>query len=230
MCIGIMQPYFFPYIGYFQLINCVEKFVIYDDVNFIKGGWINRNNILLNGDKSFINVLMNGSSSFKKINEIKIDKNHNKSIFKIEQAYRNAPYFQDFFPILKEIILYDSDQLSIYLTNSITKISSYIGLNTEIYLSSNIEKDNSLIGQNKVIEICKKLKSKTYINSIGGQNLYNSNDFNNHNIKLFFLKTNDFNYKQYENNFVPNLSIIDVLMFNSIEKVKSFLNDFELIK
>jgi hypothetical protein len=224
-----MQPYFFPYIGYFQLLNSVDKFVIYDDVNFIKGGWINRNLILLNGDKSYINVLMNGSSSFKKINEIKIDKNRYKSIFKIEQAYKNAPYFHEFFPVLKEIILNDSDQLSIYLTNSIKKISNYLGINTEFYLSSNIEKDNNLKGQDKVIEICKKLNSSIYINSIGGKQLYSKNDFLNENIDLKYIKSNEIIYNQFNELFISNLSIIDVLMFNNKENIKVFLNDFELI-
>ena len=112
MRLGIMQPYFFPYIGYFQLINAVDKFVIYDDVNFIKGGWINRNRILLNDAAFMVNIPMIGASSFKRINEIYIGKNKEKILSTIQQAYKKAPYYNIIYPLMSEIITHDNDNLA----------------------------------------------------------------------------------------------------------------------
>ena len=229
MKIAIMQPYFFPYIGYFQLINCVDKFVIYDDVNFIKGGWINRNNILLNGEKSFLNIQMIGSSSYKKINEIKIHESKIKIINKIENAYSKAPFFSDILPLLNKIILYNSEELSSYLINSILLISEYLEINTEFLVSSEIEKDNNLKGQDKVIDICKRLNASVYVNAIGGMDLYCNDDFLKKNINLKFIDTKNIYYKQFNEKFTPNLSIVDVLMFNNKEKIIKLLNNYTII-
>ena len=222
MKIGIMQPYFFPYIGYWQLINAVDKYVIYDDVNYIKGGWINRNRILINDKPSFINLKMNGSSPNKLIKEIHVSNDNrwkNKLLKSIELSYRKAPFFEMSFPIIEEIINHDEVNLSLYLENLIKRIAEYLEMNTEFVLSSNIEKDNSLKGQDKVIEICKSLGAKEYYNAIGGVELYSAENFNSYGIELRFLRTEYIEYKQFKNDFSPYLSIIDVMMFNSKEEI-----------
>ena len=226
---GIMQPYFLPYIGYFQLINAVDKYVIYDDVNFIKGGWINRNRILLNGNAFMINVPMQGASSFKKINEINIGRNREKALLTIELAYRKAPYYNEVLPLITQIIQYDSDNLAFYIANSIIKISEYLKFKTEILLSSEINKNNELKAQEKVISICEILGTTEYYNAIGGIELYDKDEFASHNINLKFLKPELVSYKQFNNSFIPNLSIIDVMMFNSKEKVIELLYKFETV-
>lgn len=231
MKLGIMQPYFFPYIGYWQLINAVDKYVVYDDVNYIKGGWINRNNILLNGSKHLITLPLEDASSFKLINEISITKNavlKNKLIKTIKSAYLKAPYFETIMPILESLIL-DNSNIAMLNYNIILVIKNYLNLDTEILLSSQIKKDNNLKAQDKVIHIAHLLGAKEYINAIGGQELYSKEDFKQENIKLSFLKTNEIKYKQFKNEFVPNLSFIDVLMFNSPQEIKEMLNDFELL-
>ncbi len=231
MKLGIMQPYFFPYIGYWQLINAVDKYVVYDDVNYIKGGWINRNNILLNNSKHLITLPLEEASSFKLINEISITKNEvlkNKLIKTIKSAYLKAPYFETIMPILESLIL-DNSNIAMLNYNIILVIKNYLNLDTEILLSSQIKKDNNLKAQDKVIHIAHLLRANEYINAIGGQELYSKEDFKQENIKLSFLKTNEIKYKQFKNEFVPNLSIIDVLMFNSPEKIKEMLNNYELI-
>lgn len=228
MKIAIMQPYFFPYIGYWQLINSVDKFVIYDDVNYIKGGWINRNRILLGGSAHFINMYMNGASSNKRINEIDLDKNThmiNKNLKMLQSAYKDAPCFNNIFPILEKTISYvNVNNIAEYLENIIREISGYLEISTEIVISSNLKKNNNLKAQDKVIDICKILKADEYVNAVGGQNLYSREDFAREGIKLKFINTDLIVYKQYDNNFVKDLSIIDVLMFNSKEKVKMLLN------
>jgi len=232
MKIAIMQPYFFPYIGYWQLINAVDSFVIYDDVNYIKGGWINKNNILLDEASHPISLSLNQASSFKKINEINIlnDKIKKRKLLAcINSAYLRSPHYKEVFPLIKDIINFDNDNLALFLKNQIKTICDYLDIKTKILISSKIEKDNSLKAQDKVIEICKKSDATQYINAIGGMNLYSKNDFEKKGIKLNFIKSNNIKYKQFENEFVPWLSIIDVMMFNSPQEIREMLDDYELI-
>lgn len=229
--IAIMQPYFFPYIGYWQLISAVDIFVLYDDVNYIKKGWINRNNILLNKSKHLITIPLLNVSQNKHINECIIsddDKIINNIIKTINLAYRKAPYYNLVFPTLEKIIK-TKGSISDLVLKSVLWIKEYLNIDTEIILSSSIGKNNELKGQDKIIEIVKKLNGNHYINAIGGQELYDKEIFNNNEIKLNFIKMKEIKYKQFNNEFVPNLSFIDVLMFNSPEEIKRMLNDYELI-
>lgn len=229
--IAIMQPYFFPYIGYWQLINAVDIFVLYDDVNFIKKGWINRNNILLNKSKHLITIPLLNVSQNKHINECIIsddDKIINNIIKTINLAYRKAPYYNLVFPTLEKIIK-TKGSISDLVLKSVLWIKEYLNIDTEIILSSSIGKNNELKGQDKIIEIVKKINGNHYINAIGGQELYDKEIFNNNEIKLNFIKMKEIKYKQFNNEFVPNLSFIDVLMFNSPEEIKNMLGMYELV-
>ena len=229
--IAIMQPYFFPYIGYWQLINAVDIFVLYDDVNFIKKGWINRNNILLNKSKHLITIPLLNVSQNKHINECIIsddDKIINNIIKTMNLAYRKAPYYNLVFPTLEKIIK-TKGSISNLVLKSVLWIKEYLNIDTEIILSSSIGKNNELKGQDKIIEIVKKINGNHYINAIGGQELYDKEIFNNNEIKLNFIKMKEIKYKQFNNEFVPNLSFIDVLMFNSPEEIKNMLGMYELV-
>lgn len=233
MKLGIMQPYFFPYIGYWQLLNVVDKYVIYDDVNFIKGGWINRNRILIDGKAVYFNIQMSGASPYKLINQIQINNNEiniKKNIKTIYMAYHKAPYFSEVYPIIEEILKLQTDNLSKYVIESIKLITKFLNIETEILISSSIKKNNELKGEDKVIDICKLLKATKYYNAIGGKNLYSFDKFNKNGIELVFLKSNNICYRQFNNEFVPNLSIIDVMMFNSKEKIKTFLDEYTIIE
>jgi len=230
MKLGIMQPYFLPYIGYFQLINYVDKYVIYDDVQYIKGGWINRNKLLLNGKEFIFNLILSGASPNKMINEIFVAKNQDNLLRTIQSAYGRSPHFQNVFPLIEKIINFTDDNLGKYLGNSLMQIAKYLNFNTEFIFSSDInEKDDILKGKDKVLNICSILNTTEYINAIGGQQLYDKTEFENHNIKLSFLKTQPIDYVQFNNTFIPNLSILDVIMFNSVEEIRVMLNKFELI-
>ena len=232
MKLGIMQPYFFPYIGYWQLINEVDTYIIYDDVNFIKGGWINRNRILVNGKPMFYNVQMKEASPFKKINEVEVantDIIKRKMLTTLEMNYKKAPFFQQVYPMLKDIIEQDENNLAKYLEYSIRKICEYLDIKIKIVMSSSIQKNNELKGKEKVIHICKLMMATDYVNAIGGQELYDYESFEKNGLQLNFLKTNSIEYKQFKNDFISNLSIIDVLMFNSKEELNIILNDYELI-
>ena len=230
--VGIMQPYFFPYIGYWLLMNAVDVYVVYDDANFIKNGWINRNRILVNNVPSYYNLKLIGASSNKKINETLVNNDERiirKKIKTIEYSYKKAPFFYDVFPLIKSIINYSDIHLHKYLMNSFTHINKYLGINTKMIFSSDIQKNNNLKGQDKVIEICRLLNGDEYYNAIGGIDLYDKKTFDKNSLKLSFLKTDYIVYKQFNNDFVPNLSIIDVLMFNSKEKINFMLNQYSLL-
>lgn len=233
MKIGIMQPYLLPYIGYFQLINSVDKFVLYDDVNFIKGGWINRNRLLLNGQPSTFTLPLDKASSFKAINELTIldDHRHRQKILKsIELAYKRAKCFDVVYPLLYDALIDSERNLVTFIHNIIKKLMNYLKIQTPILLSSDINKKNELTGFEKVIEICHKLEGNSYINPIGGKELYDQEIFNNNGLKLFFFKTNEnIKYKQFNNDFIANLSIVDVLMFNDVDSVSQLLNNYELV-
>jgi hypothetical protein len=228
---AIMQPYFFPYIGYFQLINSVETFVIYDDVNYIKKGWINRNNILVNGKPHVFSIALKEVSQNKKINEISVDDSNWKAdlVKTITLSYKKAPFFQDAFPVIEDIISFDEKNLAKFLTHAIRKICSYLLIETNIVVSSEIEKDNTLKAQEKIIEICRKTDTTHYINAIGGMELYDKNDFSKYNINLQFIKSKPIIYPQFKNEFIPWLSVIDVMMFNTPAQINDMLNDFELV-
>lgn len=232
MKLGIMQPYFIPYIGYWQLMNAVDKYVIYDDVNFIKGGWINRNRILVNGEPKYFNVPMLGASPYKLINEVGVNNDRkltDKNLRALEWAYRKAPYYGDVFPLMERVLESGKDDIASYIAESFRIIGEYLDIKTEFIISSDLEKDCEQKGQDKVLSICKLLGATEYYNAIGGQELYSFEDFKAQDITLKFLKTSDIVYEQFGNEFQPNLSIVDVMMFNSREQVQQMLQKYTLV-
>lgn len=229
MTLAIMQPYIFPYIGYWQLINTVDTFIIYDDVTFIKQGYINRNSILANGQAQILTLELIRASSNKLINEIEVGNNRKKILKTIKQNYNKAPYFNVVFPIIEDILNQEEKNLAKFIGYSLEKISNYFKINTKFIYSSDIVKDNSLKAQDKVLNMCKTLHAKKYINSIGGQELYSKEDFQQNNIEFSFIKTELTEYQQFKNEFVPYLSILDIMMFSSKNEIIEMLNRFELV-
>lgn len=214
------------------MLNAADNFVIYDDVNYIKNGWINRNNLLSNGAAHLFTLSLDGASPFKKINEIQIKsgiENRNKVLSFVRNAYLKAPQFKTVFPLIEEIILNSDDNLALYLENHFRKIFDFLDIETKILISSNIQKNNDLRAQDKVLDICHNLNATQYINAIGGQSLYSKPDFAEHGINLNFIRMRPISYLQFKNDYVPNLSIIDVLMFNDKKAVCSLLNEYDLV-
>ena len=253
MKLGIMQPYFFPYIGYFQLINAVDEFLVYDNVNFIKKGWINRNNILINGNPYLINVPLKSKSSFVKIKDIEIDdslKWRKKILSDISTNYKRAKCFKDVYPIIEETINFKTSKVSEINFQSIKSVCDYLEINTKLsndisaFFDLEAKLNNPSIDKLtfpnislnhyehkvvRVVEICKIKNAKTYINPIGGTDLYSKDEFLMNDIDLKFIKTGEITYPQFGNKFVPFLSIIDVLMFNSKDEIKNLLNNYDFI-
>lgn len=233
MKVAIMQPYFFPYIGYWQLMNAVDKFIILDDVNYIMRGYINRNSILINGEPHRFTIPIQQASQNKLIQDTKLnfqEKDKKKFITMLTNAYKKAPYYQKVMPIIEEIIFNEEEDLTTYLHKSLEGICNYLGIKTEIYRSSQIQKNTLLKAQDRIIEICKKMQAEVYINPCGGRTLYNYKAFEKEDIQLFFLdtKSEKIVYQQGVETFKPNLSIIDVMVFNSVETIKMFLEAYEL--
>jgi hypothetical protein len=232
MKVGIMQPYFMPYIGYFQLLNLVDKFIIYDNIQYTKKGWVNRNRILLNGEISSISIPLRKDSDYLNINERYLAENWErekiKLINKIRQAYIKAPNFNNFFPVLEKIINHQNENLFEFIYNSIICLNDFLGIDTEIIISSTIKINHELKSEEKVLAICKFVNAKQYINPIGGFKLYDKNQFKKESIYLSFLKTDNIIYNQFQNNFIPFLSIIDIIMFNSKDEIMSFLVKYKL--
>ena len=234
MKIAIMQPYFMPYIGYFQLINTVDKFIIYDDVNFIKKGWINRNNILANKNRTLFTIPLKKASQNELIKDISINIDSfsiwkNKFLKTLDMNYSHAKNYDSVLLLLEDVFSYDTDSISDLATYSLIVVCKYLNIKTEIILSSTIYCNEVLSGQERILDICLKEGAKTYINPIGGMELYSESLFLENNIDLFFIKTNNVIYKQFSEEFIPFLSIIDVLVFNDKEQVLDMLNKFDLV-
>lgn len=232
MTLGIMQPYLFPYLGYFQLIQAVDEFIFYDDVNYIKGGWINRNYILANGKTQLFTLNLEGASSNKKINEITIGNNSKKLLRSMNQAYSKSPFFSEVFPMIEEVFSNANKGVPIskIAEQSIKIVSEYLGIKTEFKLSSvDYGTTQKLNRESRIFEICKSSGSKQYINTIYGEDLYDKKDFKANGIELKFIQPSSFTYKQNIENFIPNLSIIDVLMNNSTDIIRNNLDNYTLV-
>jgi hypothetical protein len=233
MKLAIMQPYFFPYIGYFQLINAVDEFVIYDNIQFTRKGWINRNRILVNQNDDYISVPLKKDSDFLNVNQRFLSDtwsvDRKKMLNRILELYRKAPQFEPTFALFEKCLMMNELNLFNFIYNTLKETLQYLSISSKITVSSTIEIDHELKSEDKVLAICKAQNATTYINPIGGIELYSKERFERNGINLQFQKSNPINYLQYKNEFVPWLSIIDVLMFNTKEEVKLFLNDYQLL-
>lgn len=232
MKLAIMQPYFFPYIGYFQLIAAADNFIIYDNIKYTKKGWINRNRILCDGGASVFSLPLKKDSDYLDVRQRELPANFDseKLLRQLKQSYKKAPYFEETYALVSSIINYSELNLFNFLHNSIVNICNYLKINTNIIISSSVNIDHSLKSQEKVIELCMSLSAINYINPIGGIELYSQHAFNEKGININFIRSKNIKYKQFSNDFIPWLSIVDVLMFNSTAEVIKIINkDFDLI-
>jgi hypothetical protein len=227
-----MQPYLFPYRGYFSLIKASDIFVLHDDVQWIKGGWINRNRILNGDSDELITLSVKKRSSHDNINLFTIsndNRNRDKYLAKIKNRYKNAPFFMVVYPIIEDILYLETDNLSEMIRYSLFSISSYLKLDCTIVESSKIKKNDDLSGQDRVIEICKQSGSSKYINPLGGEKLYERQVFRDNNIVLEFMKLLPVTYEQFGGGFVDSLSIIDLMMFCDKELINRILSEYSLV-
>lgn len=255
MRLAIMQPYFLPYLGYFQAISAVDKFILYENLSFIKKKWMNKNRILLKNGKVFsITVPLLKKSSNKIISEIKIDNSQQwklKLLKAIYMNYKGSLFFDETYPFFEKLLEYPYDYLHQLNAHSIKFIADYLNINTQLdnnndrYLELEakldkideddfsefpdfkINKTSKRVA--RIIEILKREGANVFINAIGGQTLYNKDEFASYGINLFFIKSNQITYPQFSDKFIPDLSIIDVLMHNGKEKTTDLVKKYTLV-
>lgn len=233
MRFAVMQPYFMPYIGYFQLMHAVDKFIIYDNIEFTKRGWINRNRILVNGEPQYFTVNLEKGSDYAMVNERKVSpvfvKERRKVLGKIEANYRKAPFFAETFPLVKECFECNAKNLFDFIFHSIVKVNEHLHIETALIVSSQLPIDHSLKNKFKLWALSDYLGIRDYINPVGGMELYEKSEFGEHGMNLMFHQANLSQYEQVGDlGFSPALSIVDMLMCLGAEGVSRELKNFNI--
>lgn len=227
-----MQPYFFPYLGYFQLIAAVDVFVVYDNIKYVKSGWINRNRILRNGEAVPFSLPLKGAADRLDVRDREIARDYraDRLLNQVRGAYRAAPHFAETCSLIEGILRYSDHNLFGFLHHAIRCVCNRLGIATQIRISSALAIDHALKKQDKVLALCRALGTDTYVNAIGGQELYSREDFLHQGLELKFLRSKPYEYPQFGGAFVPFLSIIDALMFNPLERVRDCVfENYELV-
>lgn len=224
-----MQPYFLPYLGYFQLIAASDVFVSYDDVDFIKGGWINRNRWSLGGAISFFNIPLVAASSSKKINDICITNADARWRSKLLKSYRlnysKCHYYNEGLAIFEEILDLKDLNIGDFNTSSLQIVATKLAIDTPIMLSSQLSRGVDLVGPARVKEICRSLDASQYVNAIGGKDLYKSSDFYADGIDLKFLQSNGTDKPTWS-----GLSILHDITHMGIDTVKEMIHNYDLVR
>ena len=225
-----MQPYFLPYIGYWQLLALVDRFVVYDNVQYTKKGWINRNRFLRNGTDAYFTLPLKHGSDFLDVVDryIADDFTPRGLLDQLAGAYRRAPFFAETFPVIEQVVGAAPRNLFEYLHHSITAITAHLEIRTPLVVSSTVPIDHGLKAEQRVLALCGALGATRYVNSSGGRDLYSPDAFAARGIELRFLQSRTAPYRQFNDTFVANLSIVDVLMFNSRDTVRRMLSEYDL--
>jgi hypothetical protein len=231
--VAIMQPYFLPYIGYWQLMHHVDVFVVYDDIEYTKKGWINRNRFLSSGQPETFTLPLKKDSDFLDVRDRQLSDNFDadkrKLMRRLEAAYRNAPFYQEGKSLLADILASNEENLFQFIYQSIEYIHTRLGMASRLVVSSTLGISRQLKGQDRVIASCKMLGATEYINPIGGIELYDRNAFSAEGIQLHFQQVRLLEYYQHNHQFVPNLSIVDNIMFIGYQGVMKLLPEMDLI-
>lgn len=231
MSLGIMQPYFLPYLGYWQLMARVDRFVVYDNVQYTKKGWINRNRFLRNGEPAWFTLPLRAASDSLDVREREVapDFDRDKLLRSLASSYRRAPQFDAVFPFVERVVRASMTNLFDFLHHSLVETAAILGIATPIVVSSSVAIDHALIGERRVVALCRALGADRYLNPLGGQALYSGATFAAESIRLEFLHPRLREYPQFGGPFVPGLSILDVLMFNAPDAVREMLDDCDVI-
>lgn len=218
MILGVMQPYFFPYIGYFQLIKHVDRMIFYDDVTYIKNGWIDRNRILINGSPHYFKVPLDAASSYRRICDIGLNSKcfemwRSKFLRQLQSTYGSAPFYSIGMDLVEDVLFTECNSIGELAMLSVKKVTNYLKIQT-IFLQSSVDYDNSELNRSeRIIDFCKIEGCNTYVNNYSGFDLYNVEYFSSEDVSLNFLKPFIKEYSQRNRNvFVGGLSILDLIM------------------
>lgn len=226
--VAIMQPYFFPYIGYFQLMAMVDCFVVYDDAQFMKNGWVNRNRILRARQPAWWTFPVVRDDFQLPIRQRCYSRppGQIRSLLgKLEGAYRDAPRYSAVVPAIADLLNLANDNVAEFNRHLLEGVAALLGIKCQFLNASELEPLETLGGQERVLDICRRLGATEYMNPIGGLELYDGSSFSKHDINLAFLKAKPVVYEQFGGEFVPFLSIVDVMMFNSSEQIKALIGE-----
>lgn len=233
MTLAIMQPYVLPYIGYIQLMNTVDTFVFYDDVAFINRGWVNRNRLLVNGKEYLFTIPLKEASQNKAIRDIELasdSKWRGKLLKTIEQSYRKAPQYTTVMPITERIVNFQAGNIADYIFHSFTELTAHLGITTRLVASSTVYENGYLKAQERIVDICRQEGAERYINPIGGTDLYSPSAFDPIGCELRFIQPRRITYPQTGGTeFVPWLSVLDLLMNLNAEAIRPLLTQFDLV-
>lgn len=232
--VAIMQPYFFPYLGYFQLVHSSDLFICFDDVNFIKKGWIHRNQLIVNGKAHLFSIPLIGASQNKKINQLELEgfsKWREGFLKMVRMNYGKCSEYNLVYPWLENLLNQDHNQISELNYSSIIGVLEFLDCNSsKVIRTSSLYHNADLVAQERIIDICKQEKADVYINAIGGQDLYQKEAFNQCGMELRFLKSREIIYPQKSDIFVPYMSILDVLFNVPVQAVKNLFDNYDLLK
>lgn len=232
--ISMMQPYLFPYLGYFQLIAHSNVFVLGDDLQYTKASWINRNRVLVNGEAKLMTVPLRKGGRVDAINQRWLCDDFpmeaQRILKMLKLAYARAPQQEPVLALIADILQQPERNLARFTAHSIRSLCAYLGIATPIRIGSELGLPAQMDKQERVITIAKLLQAERYINPIGGLSLYCPALFKSHGLSLRFLRMDDLSYPQFKQPFVPALSVIDVLMFNNQDDARALLERFTLIE
>lgn len=227
--LGVMQPYLFPYLGYFQLIHAVDRFVLYDDVTYIKQGWVNRNQVSVAGKPLLFTLPLKGASSHTLIRELMVDPAQyrpwrTKFLRTVGQAYARAPHAPEVLALLDSALPEEATRLAAVLAGSIRAVLQRVGCTTELVEGAAHYHNAHLHGQERILDICAQEHASTYVNAPGGRALYDHTLFAERGVSLRFIEPRLEPYPQSGGPFMPGLSIIDVMMYNAPEQLRDLMN------
>lgn len=238
MTLGGMQPYLFPYLGYFQLMGCVDTYLFCGEFQYIRHGWINRNRIFAGHEKYFTFSVAKDDCT-KNINQRRysnLQEDCERLKRSLLQNYRNAVNFEEAYGVIEDVVKFQDDNVARFNVNANIAIARYLGIGTRFIYVDTIEDDelwdnfHRLDYESRIIYLCGYFGADHYVNAIGGRDLYHAKAFADSHVELGFLKTDDIVYPQPGKEFVPNLSIIDVIMNNKVDAVKTLLKKYQVMK
>jgi hypothetical protein len=232
MRLGIMQPYFFPYLGYYSLIKHTDQWIVFDEVQYIRHGWIERNRILKPGEGwQYIGVPLQKHERETKIKNIRLrDEDWRGKIFRQLEHYRKAPFYQQTMDVIEKCFQINTDNLTQLNAHILKTTCEYLDIlfNYQIFSEMDLNIEPVHDAGEWALNISKAIGATHYINPPGGVELFDKEKFNLAKIELRFLSIELQPYSQRRKTFEPGLSIIDVMMFNDKEKINKMLNDFKL--
>ena len=233
-CIAIWQPYFFPYIGYWQVIHVADTFFVGDNAHYIKNGWIHHNRILGQDDQPLdFGIQVSHASVDRYINETKRVvnlKRADKMCRVLEYYYSKAPHYNEAMDVIRPILMDEETDLTRYLVGQLKTVATYLGITTEIRLLSEVSARWDCQAPEVIRRTCRHFGCSDYINSITGTKYYAKEAFGEMGIDLHFIRRNDdIHYKQRCDEYVPDLSIIDTMMYCSREEMHDMLDRYHFV-